>query len=211
MPSLIRPVLRLNRYSTVAVLARAYAIYSGMAADPVRFADPSPSLSELQAQIAKVEAAYKLSLSRGMGTAAACKVERDALSGMLELERAYVRKLCDASPNEATIIIQAAGMECSTLPTRARPILEVTLGAEPGMVLLRAAVSLLLGGRKKARFFAWQWTTDGGQTFHDAPPTVHGKTTIANLTPLTFVGFRVKATTGTGSGEWSPIVSILIR
>jgi len=212
MPSPIRPVLRVRRFSAVAVLARSYGVAGGFAADPARFAAPNPPLPELQNQIAKVEAAYKLSLTRAKGTAAACRVECDILYGMLDSERGYVRMLCDASPSEAATIIPAAGMEISASGFQELPILKVSRGAASGTVDLRAGVSILLGGRKsKARFFDWQWTTDGGQTFSSAPTTVNGQTTIAGLAPLALVGFRVKANTTEGPGPWSPIVSILMH
>jgi hypothetical protein len=185
---------------------------SGMEADPGRFATPNPPLPVFKAQIAKVEGCYKVSLTRARGAAAACKVERDRLYRMLVTQCAYVMTLCAENPEEADAIAQAVGLEMSATPTREQSILKVVRGPASGSVVLRANVSLLLGDRKgHAKFFDWQWTTDGGQTLHDAPTTTHGKTTITGLQPLTMVGFRVKATTAGSPGEWSPMVSIVVH
>jgi len=95
--------------------------------------------------------------------------------------------------------------------TRAQAERGATRGAAPGTVDLDAAVGPLLGRNRRSRAFNWQWIADGGKTFTDAPPTATGKTTIANLTPLATIGFRVKVTTTTNDGEWSAIVAIVVH
>jgi hypothetical protein len=206
------PVLKVKRYSTPSVLGKSYLMANGFAADPGRFANPNPPLPVFQGQIVKVENASKIVLSGAKGAAAVCKVERDRLYRMLVTQCVYVATLCAENPEEAAVIAQAVGLDLSAAPKRERPILRVAHGPGSGSVELRANVSLLLGGRKgKAKFFDWQWTTDGGQTFHDATATTTGKTTITGLQPLTITGFRVKATTTGNPGEWSPIVYIVIH
>ncbi|MFT3771434.1 MAG: hypothetical protein QM820_38965 [Minicystis sp.] len=212
MINTLRPALKITPTSTASVLARAYAVSNGMAADPTRFASPSPPLPELQAQIAKVEDADKQARSRVKGAAKVRDLERARLIRMLDTECGYVRTLCDASPDEASVIIQAAGMVSAAPRVHARTALKATRGAASGTVDLVASVSLLVGGRSsKKRVFHWQSTTDGGKTFTDAPATPTGKTTILGLTPLTVVGFRTKVVTTARSGEWSPIVSIVVH
>lgn len=212
MSSPERPILRMKSYSTPSVLARAYAVDNGMSAEPTRFSGANPPLPVLQAQIAKVEDAYKEAKARIKGAARICAFERSILVGMLHSECAYVWTLCLASPEQASLIIQSAGLVSATVRTYEQSPLKVTHGAVSGSVDLDAGVALLMGGRsRKGKFFSWQWTTDGGQSFHDAPSTSFGKTTIASLTPLATVGFRVKVTTGKDPGTWSAIVSIQIR
>lgn len=77
-------------------------------------------------------------------------------------------------------------------------------------MILDANATALAGKGNKRVFFNWQWTTDGGQSFHSAPPTPLGKTTIEGLPKLTMVGFRVSVTSTDGAGEWTPVVSILV-
>lgn len=185
---------------------------AGMAADTTRFSAPNPPLATLQAQIVKVEEAHKQARAHVHGAVKVRNLERDRLVSMLETEYAYVKTLCDASPEEASLIIQAAGLASAAVRTFEKPLLKVVRGAASGTVKLAAAAALLLGGRnRKSRFYSWQWTTDGGQTFHDAPSTSTSKTVLADLVPLSTVGFRVKVTTAASSGEWSPTVSILVH
>jgi hypothetical protein len=183
-----------------------------MSADPTRFSAPNPPLSALQAQIGKVEDAEKQARARANGAAKVRDLERRRLVGMLETECGYVKTLCDASPEEASVIIQAAGLVSFAARSYVKPVLAVTRGAASGSVDLVAGVRRLMGGpSKRSKVVHWQWTTDGGKTFNDAPSTPTGKTTLVGIPPLTMVGFRVKVTTTANAGAWSPIVSILVH
>jgi hypothetical protein len=207
----VRAVLKIIRTSTSSVLARAHAIHNGMAANPAQYAAPVPPLAALQAQIAKLDGAEQLAATRAKGAAAARDVERAALIGMLETERAYVQTLADASPDQAVAVIEAAGMLVAEVAVHDNPLLEATTGAPSGTVYLDANATVLAGKTGKKTFFNWQWTPDGGKTFTSAPSTAHGKTTIASLTPFTMVGFRVSVTDAKGPGEWSQVVSLLVQ
>jgi len=206
-----RAVLRLNRKSTASVLLKAYAVNHGMGADVTRFSAPVPLLVTLKDQIAKVEVAERLVSTRLKGAAAARNVQREILVGMLETECSYVQTLCDASPEQAVAIIEAAGLSVAVTPVRNQPILKVTLGNPSGTVELGANATALAGKNGKKTCFNWQWTSDGGKTFTSAPTTPYAKTTIANLPPLTMVGFRVSTTNIKGPGEWSQTVTTVVH
>jgi hypothetical protein len=207
----VRAVLKINRNNTASVLGKAHAVKNGMAADPQRFTDPDPSFAVFDAQVTKLELAEQRAATRAIGTAAARDVERSALVGMLETQRSYVQKLCDASPEQAVAIVQAAGMEVAGTPVRDNPILDAKLGSISGSVILDANAAALAGKSGKKVCFNWQWTTDGGTTFHSAPSTPGAKTTIEGLPALAMAGFRVSVTSAAGPGEWSQIVSILVQ
>ena len=133
----------------------------------------------------------------------------------METQRMYVQTLADASPGRAIALIQNAGLVLSGIPSRSKPLLALKLAKTSGVVLADANVGLLMAGAKAAkptgnRFFNWQATFDGSKTFVTLPPTSSGKTTLANLTPLTTVGVRVNLNNGEGPGEWTPVVSILV-
>jgi hypothetical protein len=207
----VRAILKINRNNTASVVGKAHAVANGMEADPVRYAAPVPALAVLQAQIAKVDQAEQRAGTRAKGAAAERNVERAALVNMLETERSYVQTLCDASPDLALAIIEAAGMAAAAAKVRDNPILEATLGTVSGTVSLDANATMLAGKSGKRACFNWQWTADGGATFNTAPSTPHAKTTIGNLAPLTRVGFRVSATTVEGPGAWSQVVTVLVQ
>ncbi len=81
-----------------------------------------------------------------------------------------------------------------------------------GSVNLEANAGALLGadaGRK--HFFSWGYTTDG-KTFISIPSTPDARTTVAGLTPLTTVGFRVAVTVSkTPMSAWSQVVELLVQ
>ena len=206
-----RAILRLTRKSTASVLGKAYAVNNGMGADVTRFSAPVPPLATLKDQATKVEVAERLVGTRVKGAAAARNVQRELLVRMLETECSYVQTLCDASPDQAVAIIEAAGLAVAVTPARNQAILKVTLGVPSGTVELHANAASLAGRSGKKICFNWQWTTDGGKTFTSMPTTPHAKTTIANLQPLTVVGFRVSTTNTKGPGEWSQIVTTVVH
>jgi hypothetical protein len=88
-------------------------------------------------------------------------------------------------------------------------------GAEKGTVVCDANVGLLVGAGAKhpyaARFFGWEYTLDGGETFVTAPITAHGKTVLTGLPPLTVVGVRVNITILGVTSAWSDVATILVR
>jgi hypothetical protein len=206
-----RAILRLKRKSTASVLGKAYAVLHGMGADVTRFSTPTPPLGTLKDQVAKVEVAEHLVGTRVKGAAAARNVQREILIRMLETECFYVQTLCNASPDQAVAIIEAAGLSVATTPVRNQATLKVTRGIPSGTVELDANATALAGRSGKKTCFNWQWTPDGGTTFTSVPTTPHAKTTIANLPPLTRVGFRVSTTTIKGPAEWSQIVTTLVH
>jgi hypothetical protein len=206
-----RVVLKVDRKRTASVVKKANAVNTGMAKDTTRFAVPVPPLAVLAAQITTLATAEQLAVARVRGAAATRSVARETLLRMLETERSYVQALCDGTPAEAAAIAESAGMAIAAHPTRHKPVLEVTPGAQPGTADLDANVAALAGRDAKRRCFNWQWTADGGKTFNSAPSTPHGKTTITGLPSLTMIGFRASATGVKGAGEWSQIVTVLIH
>jgi hypothetical protein len=109
-------------------------------------------------------------------------------------------------------VIEAAGFDVALVSAYAKPILAVTQGPVPGSVVLRANALALAGRSRAGRFFNWQATSDGGQTFIGLPPTSKAKTSLASLPPLTTHGFRVSVTTSDGvTGPWSQVVAFLVH
>ena len=208
----IRCIARMNPKSAVSVLGRVYAINTGMGKDPALYSAPVPLLPVLMAQAGKVSAAQQLVGTRAAGAAAARDVQLVVLAGMVETERSYTQTLCDAHPDQAIAIAEGAGFLVATSPGHYKALLKVGLGTAPGTVHLEANATVLAGKKRRAQTcFHWEWTPDGGKTVLGAPSTPHAKTTIANLPPLTTVGFRVNMTNGKGTGEWSQWVTILIH
>jgi len=72
-------------------------------------------------------------------------------------------------------------------------------------------VEVVAKATKGAKMNDWQYSTDGGKTWIDAPPTSKATTTIPNLTPATTVMFRQRVFTKAGLSNWGQPVSALIN
>jgi hypothetical protein len=83
------------------------------------------------------------------------------------------------------------------------------LAVKPGTVT--GAVKVVAKATAGAKINEWQYSTDGGKTWIDVPPTSMATTTIQNLTPATTVMFRQRVFTKSGLSDWGQLVSALIN
>jgi len=208
-----RAALGINKHQTVSVVGRANAMCVGVDGHPATFPNPSPPTSAIKAQIAVVNQAEITAASRAKGTAAARDVERNALVGMLEAELNYIQGVADQSAtwDKAVAILEAGGLSLVTIAARTKGILVVKQGPASGSVVLDANVGVLTAGLRGKFSFNWQYTLDG-KTYVTLPPTPNHKTTVANLSPVTSVGFRVSVTASSGvAGDWSQTMFSIIH
>jgi hypothetical protein len=213
-PRRYRGIFGCDRDEIPEVQIRAEAMYNGLGSDKATYAGPSPGLPAFLILIQNLASSQQTALARGRGSAAVRNAARDLLWIGMESERTYVQGLADVSSSPITVI-QNAGLVVAQFPLHVKSFLELTLGKQSGTVVCDANVGMLVGtGTKKphqSRFFNWQYTTTGGASYITLPSTPTGKTTIANLTPLTLVGVRVSLTNSTGPGPWSEVATILVR
>jgi hypothetical protein len=211
----IRAMLAINTFKIPEVLARALAMYDGMNQDKTTYASPNPTLPIFQQQIQNLSTSHQSVKTRVVGARATRDADRDVLVESMQSERLYVESVANATPGRAIQIIEKAGLLVAGAPKHTKGILTLRTGNPSGTVACEAYVALLLGVGAKhpagARFFNWQYTLDGSRTFITLPSTPHGKTVLANLTPLTTVGVRVSLTNVDGTTDWSQVVSIVVR
>ena len=209
-----RAICDCDRDEIPAVQIRAEAMYNGLGSDKVTYAAPSPALPAFLTLIQNLASSQQTALARGKGSAAVRNAARDLLWSGMQSERAYVQGLADVSTSPITVI-QNAGLVVATVTPRVKSFLVLTLGKQSGTVLCDANVGMLVGTETKkpsqSRFFNWQYTTTNGASYITLPSTPTGKTTIANLTPLTIVGVRVSLTNSTGPGPWSEVATIVVH
>jgi hypothetical protein len=136
------------------------------------------------------------------------------ISGM-EVERSFIQSLADKDRSRAEAIITNGGLVVAKSPVHTKALLTLRNAKQSGSVTCDANVGLLVGAGAKhprqGRYFGWQLTIDGGKSFTTMVPTTRGKTVIEGLTPLATVGVRVNMTNAEGPGDWSQIVTILVR
>jgi hypothetical protein len=208
----VRAVLHIKKKKIPVLIILARSIYDGMLANPGLFPNPNPSLAIFLALIVALETAEMTTHTRTRGLAEVRNAKRDALCTALENQRMYVQSLCDASPEQALMLVKAAAMDAGKVPTHSKPVLQVKQGPQSGCVVLVANETLLVGrGVQKKRLFGWQMSADGGKTWILLAPTPLATTEVTGLTPATTYAFRVAVTVGKVTGEWSQPVSMMVR
>ena len=212
----IRAVFGFGRHRYAKMFSCAHKMHDGMAGDTATYAAPIPSLPAFLTLIQNAEIAQQAVRSRTVGAAATRDAECALLFTGMESERTFIQGLADASSGRGIAIIQNAGLSVSGFPNNPKPLLTLRNGKQSGSVVCEANVGLLVAAAgplkpHQQRFFNWESTVDGSKTFQAAPSTPKGKTTISGFTPLTMVGVRVSMTNGTGQGDWSQVVTILVR
>ncbi len=208
----VRAVFGERRTNAPRFLAFGKGVYSGLnAGAATTFSSLAALLPNLQAQLNAVDGAQQ-NVRKIQGGAAIRKTHVDALYTSLDTLRVGVQALADASPEQATVIVNASGFKVAAVVVHPKAILECdAIGG--GIVKLDAHAKLLAqqngsGSRKVS--FNWQSTLDG-KTFTSGPSTPISRTSFANLPPLTEVGFRVSVTDSRGMGAWTQVVYVLVR
>ena len=212
-PQRARGTLKVKKKNTVSVQGRARSFVTGVQSDTTTYASVQATATAIQKQIVVVDDAEAAAKRRVVGAASARNTQRGILVTMLETGLALVQAIADASPDYDTAVkvLQTAGLHVAIVPSRSKAILTVKQGPQPGSVELRANATALKASKSKKACFNWQYTLDG-KVFINMPSTPTSKTSLANLTPLTTVGFRVSVTGSNGiPGEWSQTVSFLVH
>jgi hypothetical protein len=202
--SMQRTLVALNLPATVPeLIGVARAILVAMTGNGL-FPRPAPSLAKVGAAIAALEAAEVEKLSRRIGTAAARNDKRKALVALLMRLKAYVQGVADDDPDRAAAIIGSAGMNVKAARVPAKPTVDAKAGRTPG------SVRLIVRAVAKDASYEWEWSTDGGVTWRSAPVTLQAKTVLRGLPRETKCWFRFRATTRSGTRDWSDPVAFAV-
>ncbi len=204
-------VLRAGPHSKALFIAVMQSIAAAMLAHASTFVTPPVDLNTFSKQVADLVSDHQQARARVPGAVELRDQALGIVSSSVELLRAYVEQLCNASPEQAATLAQAASMHLSSTPVRAKVPLRAKQGAQPGVVILYASASLLVTG-KGGRYFCWEYSIDGGATWVVAPSTPGAKTTLSGLPVLKECNFRVAVNqTKTGQGPWSAPVPFLVH
>lgn len=169
------------------------------------FPTPNPPLPAISTALSDLQSAETVALTRAKGAIATRNEKKAALIALLELLRAYVQSIADATPENGPSIIESAGL--TVRKTAVRP--PRVFAAKPGTV--SGTAKLLVPSAARRASYEWQYSTDGGKTWIEAGPTVQAKTTIGGLTAGATVLFRYRSVIKGGAGDWSPSVSMLVH
>jgi hypothetical protein len=169
------------------------------------FPTPTPPLAEVTAAITALNTAETATLTRVTGAVATRNAARIALLALLQQLKGCIQTAADANVENATPIIESAGIAVRKAPVRPPRVFNATAGPTTGSVKLVAAAAA------RRASYEWETSADGGKTWVPAPPTLQAKTTVLGLAAGTTVQFRYRAVTKTGGGDWSQPVSLLVK
>jgi hypothetical protein len=210
-----RAVFGINMKKVLEVETRAQAMHDGLAADPVTYANPPIALPAFLDLIQNVGTCQQAVRTRVVGAREKRDYALGTLISAMEVERSFVQSIADTNRSRAEVIITGGGLVVARSSVHTAALLTLRNAKQSGSVTCSASVRLLVGAGtahpKQARFFGWQYTIVGSETFTTAPSTSRAKTVLQGLTPLTTVGVRVNMTNSEGPGEWSQVVTILVR
>ena len=75
---------------------------------------------------------------------------------------------------------------------------------------MTGSVNLSAKAVAKRASYNWQYSTDQ-KTWTTMPPTIQSKTGVSGLTPSTLYYFRVQPVTTAGVGDWSQLVTLIVK
>jgi hypothetical protein len=126
------------------------------------------------------------------------------LESLVKRLKAYVQAVADDDPDNAVSIIESAGMSVKKPTAPSKPPLYV----KPGRV--SGAVRAVARAVAKEAQYEWQWSSDGGKTWEDAPKTLQAKTVIRGLPSEVKCLFRFRAVTRRKRTDWSePVAGVV--
>ena len=206
-----RVALGIKRRNYPHLITLCSSVHDAIGAATTLFTSPTPTMAVFAVQIQDLRVAQQATTSRARGTAAVRNAKAVIVVGSLESLQTYVQTLCDASPEQAHVLIEAAAMKPTAASAHHKPVLGAANGPTSGSALLSANRALLTGSTTKRTTLNWQYSLDSGKTWLSAPSTPLAKTEVVGLPPLTTVLFRVSATVSKVAGEWSQAVSLLVK
>ena len=168
------------------------------------FPTPNPPLTALSGAANDLQVAETAALTRAIGTIATRNEKRAALLTLLEVLRAYVQSVADATPENAISIIESSGLALRKTTVHAPRVFAAKATTLSGSVKLTAPIA----GRRAA--YRWQYSTDGGKTWVDASETLQAKTTVTGLPVGTTVQFRYRSVIKGGASDWSAPLSMVV-
>ena len=169
------------------------------------FPAPVPSLVNVQTAINRLAKAETAALSMTLGLKQARNEARATLVGLLHRLKAYVQGVADENPDAAAAIIESAGLSVAARSNKSKPPLAVFPGRVSGAVRLAAKAVA------KVASYEWQVSEDAGHTWVGLRKTLQAKTTAFALTPGTTYGFRFRATTRRGMGDWCEAIWFMVQ
>jgi hypothetical protein len=182
------------------------ALLANIAANITFFPTPDPTLVVANGNLARLEDAQAVALTRVVGGAAKRDVALNLVNNDVLSQMAYVQKLADKADSEAKAIaiIEAAGFQVKKTPSFEKPPLAARNTKSSGTIKLTAKAY------KGKAIYSWSISMDDMATWRELPQTLIAKTEVANQLPTMKLWFRVMISTTNFTGFWSDPVSVVV-
>jgi hypothetical protein len=201
--AVITVVLGLPKTRAIATtIVRVTSIADAIAANKAMFTSPTPPLTQVTSDLSTLTSAETAFKNR-LGTKAARDSALAAVIADAHQLHVYVQQLVNANPSEAASIAQNASMTLRKTAARHTNDLSVKQ-------IVSGSVKVVAKAVKGAKAHEWQYSTDGGKTWIDAPSTTKSSTTISGLLPGTTVSYRNRVLTTSGHSDWSSAISAVV-
>jgi hypothetical protein len=200
-----RPIvaLKLPRSAT-ALVSLANVILQKMTNNP-SFPKPTPTLAVIQTAVTTLQTAETAARGGTKGMATARDEQRAPLVLLLQQLGSFIQTTADASGDSAASIIESAGVSVRKTSTRQARVFAARQGAVSGEAMLVAPSA----GASSS--YEWMYSLDGGKTWVLAAPTFQARTSITGLPTATVVELKYRAVTRAGAGDWSAVVTLVVR
>ncbi len=187
-----------------ALLKFAQAFASALTNNP-NFPDSGPFVAAILAAVTALAAAETTAKTRVQGAVAARNVAKASLNTALHSAKAYVQGKADANPSQGQAIIESSSLTIRKAAVRQKGTFAAKPGPTSGTVHLTGKVT----ARRSA--YEWEWSADAGKTWTNLPVTMQAKAIVPNLPVGTVASFRFRPVTKTGEGDWSQVVTLLVK
>ena len=188
----------------MALAAFSIGIVKAVTGNPM-FPAPLPTMAAVNQAITELTTAETAAQSRHKGAVTTRNEKVTALAALLQQLKAYVQAVADANVENGASIIESAGMGVRKAAVRKARTFEALPGAVSG------SVKLVAKSAARRASYEWQYSVDGGKTWQSAPVTLQAKTIVQGLTPGATVTFRCRGVTKGGEGDWSQLVSAIVK
>jgi hypothetical protein len=186
------------------VISFAQSVVSAMTNNP-HFPTPNPTLATFQADVTALNAAESAVLSRMKGAVEARNAKLAVVRTDLDNLKTYVQSVASAAASgDADSIIESSGLTTRKVTLHDKPALAAKQGSVSGTTNLAAKAVA------KRASYTWQYSTDQ-KTWTTVPTTLQSKTGVSGLTVGTTYYFRFQPVTRAGVGDWSQVVSLLVK
>ena len=187
------------------VITFAQSVASTMASNTASFPSPVPSLAVFEADIAALSAAETAVLARTKGAVEIRNAKLAVVRGDLQTVKNYVQGVADTGPaHNAEAIVQGAGFGVRKVTLHDKAALSVRQGSVSGTVNLAAKATA------KRAAYDWEYSMDQ-KTWTPLPQTLQAKTGLSGLAPGSTYAFRMRSLTRKGEGDWSQVVTLLVK